>query len=115
MEQTQVVELTADNFDETVLTTPQPVLVDFWAPWCGPCRLMTPVVDALAEIFTGRMTIGKVNIDRHPALAAPYGVTSIPTLKLFIEGEVVRTWVGAHYQEQLVRELTKALRSQAAK
>jgi len=113
MEQTQVVELTANNFDETVLTASQPVLVDFWAPWCAPCRLMTPVVDALAEIFTGRLIVGKVNVDRHPALAAPYGVTNIPTLKLFIGGEAVRTWVGAHYQEQLVRELAKALQSQA--
>ncbi|PIQ83431.1 MAG: thiol reductase thioredoxin [Candidatus Omnitrophica bacterium CG11_big_fil_rev_8_21_14_0_20_63_9] len=90
-------------------------MIDFWAPWCGPCRFMTPVVDALAEIFAGRLTIGKVNIDRHPALAAPYGVTNIPTLKLFIGREVVKTWVGAHDQEQLVREITKTLRSQAAK
>ena len=59
MEQTQVVELTADNFDETVLTAQQPVLVDFWAPWCAPCRLMTPVVDALAEIFAGRLTVAR--------------------------------------------------------
>ncbi len=115
MEHLQTIELTTDNFEEAILTAAHPVLVDFWAPWCGPCRLMTPVVDALAEIFTGRLTIGKVNIDRHPALAAPYGVTSIPTLKLFIGGEVVKTWVGAYDQAQLVRELTKALRSQAAK
>lgn len=114
MEQTQVMELTADNFDDTVLTAPQPVLVDFWAPWCGPCRLMTPVVDALAELFAGRLIVGKVNVDRHPALAASYGVASIPTLKLFVNGDVAKTWVGVHDQHGLVRELATELRSQAA-
>ena len=115
MDSLQVVELTQDNFQDTIQLAARPVLVNFRAPWCAPCRLMAPVVDALAEIFAGRLIVGKVNVDRHPALAAAYGVMSIPTLKLFVGGAVVRTWIGAHDQEQLVRELTKALRSQAAK
>jgi len=112
MERKQVVELTAENFEERVFGA-HPALVDFWAPWCAPCRLMAPVVDALAEIFAGRLIVGKVNVDRHAALAASYGVSSIPTLKLFVGGEVMRTWVGAHHQTQLVRELAKTLQSQA--
>ena len=115
MDSLQVVELTQDNFQDTIQLAARPVLVNFRAPWCAPCRLMAPVVDALAEIFDGRLIVGKVNVDRHAQLASRYDIRSIPTLKLFVGGNVVRTWVGAHHQAQLVRELTKALRSQAAK
>lgn len=109
-----VVEFTAETFAADILDAQQPVLVDFWAPWCGPCRLMGPVVEALAEIFAGRLIVGKVNVDRHAQLAAHYDVRSIPTLKLFVNGDVAKTWVGVHDQNGLVRELATELRSQAA-
>ena len=112
MEHLQTIELTTDNFEQTILTAAHPAVVDFWAPWCAPCRLMAPVVDALADIFAGRLTVGKVDVDRNAGLAARYGVTSIPTLKLFVGEEVVKTWVGVHHQAQLVRELAKALQNQ---
>jgi len=111
----QVVELTAENFAEYVLVAHQPTLVDFWAPWCAPCRLMAPVVDTLAEVFAGRLTVGKVNVDRHPELAARYGVTSIPTLALFQEGQLTKTWVGVQLQRDLVHGLTKLLSQQATR
>ena len=74
------------NFNEVVLQAKMPVLVDFWAPWCGPCRMVAPVVDELAEEYDGKITFGKVNVDESPKTASQYGVMSIPTLLLFVHG-----------------------------
>ncbi len=86
--------LTDDNFDESVLKSPVPVLVDFWAEWCGPCRIIAPTVEALASDNSGKVTVGKLNVDNNPNTAMQFGVRSIPTLLLFKGGEVVESIVG---------------------
>ncbi|MFI3257085.1 MAG: thioredoxin [Spirochaetales bacterium] len=88
------VELTKDNFSQEVLQSDKPVLVDFWAPWCGPCRLVSPIVDEIAEEIT-HAKVGKVNVDEHGDLAGQYGVMSIPTLAVFKDGKVAKQIVGA--------------------
>jgi thioredoxin 1 len=86
--------LTEANFRHEVLDNSQPVLVDFWAPWCGPCHVMAPVIDQLATEFVGRATVGKVNVDEQRALAQQYGIRSIPALLVFKQGHVVEQAVG---------------------
>ena len=88
------IELTNDNFAAEVLQSELPVLVDFWATWCGPCMMLGPTVAEVAAEYAGRVKVGKVNVDNAPELAARYGITSIPALLLFNKGEVVRTSVG---------------------
>ena len=88
------IELTNENFDAEVLQSELPVLVDFWATWCGPCMMLGPIVAEVATEYAGRVKVGKVNVDNAPELAARYGITSIPALLLFNKGEVVRTSVG---------------------
>lgn len=87
-------EINDDDFDQVVLHSERPVLVDFWAPWCGPCHVMAPVIDHLATEFAGRATVGKVNVDEQPALAQQYGIRSIPALLVFKHGHVVEQAVG---------------------
>ena len=88
------VEFTDDNFQQEVLDSGQPVLVDFWAPWCGPCRQIAPLIDQLADDHSGRVKIGKLNIDDNPSVTGQYGIQSIPTLLLFKNGDVAERFVG---------------------
>jgi thioredoxin 1 len=96
-----IVTLTAQNFAQEVLKSATPVLVDFWAEWCGPCKMIAPVLDELAEEYAGRARIGKVNIDEHQSLATQYGIRAIPTLLLFHKGEVAEQMVGAKGKRDL--------------
>lgn len=97
----EILTLTKDNFDEEVLGADLPALVDFWASWCGPCRMFSPIVDEFAEDNEGRVKVGKVNVDDEPELAARYSVMSIPTAILFKDGEIAETMVGVQSQEDL--------------
>lgn len=94
------------NFNEQVLTSHLPVLVDFWAPWCGPCRMLSPIVDQVAEEQQGRVKVVKINIDEEPELAQQFGVVSIPTLLVFKNGQLANRSVGVkpkHAVEQLLK------------
>ena len=86
--------LTESNFREEVLNSEIPVLVDFWATWCGPCRMLAPVIAQIAQEQEGKIKVGKIDVDEQPELAIRYGIASIPTLKVFKNGEVVNTSVG---------------------
>jgi len=88
------VEFTDDNFQDEVLKSTGGVLVDFWAPWCGPCRQIAPLIDQLAEQFSGKVKVGKINIDDNPNITQQYGIQSIPTLMLFKDGEVAERFMG---------------------
>lgn len=104
----EVAEFTDSNFEGEVVQSSQPVLVDFWAPWCGPCRQIAPTVEQLATEYDGSVKVGKVNIDESPAVASSYGVTSIPTLMIFKGGEVVERFVGIQPKNRLQEALDSA-------
>ena len=89
-----VLEFTDDNFQDQVLDAEQPVLVDFWAPWCGPCKMLTPTIEELAGDYTGRVRVGKMNTDENPQTASSHNISAIPTVMLFKNGEVVDRFVG---------------------
>ena len=103
-----VTEFTDTNFRDEVLQSATPVLVDFWAPWCGPCRMIAPVVEELAGENAGSVKIGKINIDNSPGAAQNYGVSSIPTLMIFKGGEVVERFVGVQPKRRLQEALDAA-------
>jgi len=103
--------LTESTFDETLATTDELLLVDFWAPWCGPCRAISPVLEALERDQAGRVKLAKVNVDEEPALAGRYAVRSIPTILLVKNGRIVDTVVGAVPRAMLEAKIDKALGS----
>ena len=102
-------EFTADNFETEVIQSAQPVLVDFWAEWCGPCRQIAPAVDEVAAEYEGRAVVGKVNIDHHPSIATQYGIRSIPNLLVFSDGKVQQQIVGAVGKDELSEAINKLL------
>jgi thioredoxin 1 len=102
-----IVNLTQDNFAKEVLESSTPILVDFWAEWCGPCKMIAPVLDELAEEYDGKVRIGKVNIDNEQGLAAEYGVRAIPTLLLFQKGQVAEQIVGLKSKRDLKNSFDK--------
>ena len=97
------------NFQAEILENSAPALVDFWAPWCGPCLTMVPLVDELAKELEGKFKVGKVNVDENPELASRYGIMSIPAFKIFKGGKIVKELVGVQAKETLKSELEKCL------
>jgi len=107
----KVITLTDQNFDQVVLNSKIPVLVDFWAPWCGPCRMMSPVLDDLSQDFEGKMVVAKLDVDNplHQAIAVKYQIQSIPALKLFKNGQVSNDYVGYRDKDTFASELQSSL------
>ena len=97
--------VTDATFDQEVLKADGTVLVDFWAPWCGPCRLIAPILEEIAGAHGDKLEIVKLNTDDNPATAAKYGITSIPTMNVYVGGEIVKTIMGAQPKPKLLREL----------
>ncbi|OGO24258.1 MAG: thioredoxin [Chloroflexi bacterium RBG_16_50_9] len=103
------VAVTEADFDQTVIKAKMPVLVDFWAAWCGPCRMVAPVVDELAEDYDGKVSFCKVNVDENPKVASKFGIMSIPTLIIFKNGKPVSNIVGFRPKDELKKSLDAAL------
>ena len=103
-----IVTLTQDNFDAQALKSTTPILVDFWAEWCGPCKQIAPLLDELATEYNGKVKIGKVDIDQHQALASQYGVRAIPTLLIIKNGQVIEQMVGGKSKRDLKASLDRA-------
>ncbi len=101
--------ITDQNFDSEVLKNDKPVLVDFWAVWCGPCQMQGPIVEEVATAMEGKAKVGKMNVDENPATAQKYGIMSIPTLMIFKGGTVVKQFVGVQSKDTLLGELNKLI------
>jgi thioredoxin 1 len=107
--QTYTVHLTETTFDEAVAASEGPMLVDFWAPWCGPCRMVAPIVEELADEYSGKVRFVKLNTDDNIETASKYGIRSIPTLLVFKDGQIVDQLIGFRPKSDLKRSLEKAL------
>ena len=105
----KIINLTNDTFDETVLNSDKPVVVDFWATWCGPCRMVGPVMEELASDYDGKVQIAKVNVDDQGELAAKFKIMSIPTILAFKNGEIAEKAVGARSKEEFSEMIDKLL------
>jgi thioredoxin 1 len=101
--------VTDETFEAEVLSSDKPVLVDYWAEWCGPCKMVAPVLEAIAEEHGDKLTIVKLNVDENPQVTQKYGILNIPTLGVFVSGEVVKELVGARPKAALLRELDEFL------
>lgn len=102
-------EITDANFEELVTKSNKPVMIDFWAEWCGPCRMITPIVNELSTEYEGKVTIGKVNVDDNPGITSKYGIRNIPTILFFKNGEIVDKQVGAVSKSVLVQKIDSLL------
>lgn len=102
-------DITDQNFEQEVLQSSIPVLVDFWAPWCAPCRIVSPIVEELAKEYAGKVKVLKLNVDDNPQTASKYGIMSIPSLLIFKKGEVAKTMIGAAGKENLKKGIEEIL------
>jgi thioredoxin 1 len=109
MNMSKPINISDNEFESKVLQSDKPVLVDFWAPWCGPCKMVAPVLDELAQEKDGDLVIAKVNVDENQQHAAKYGVQGIPTMLLFVNGEIADRLVGAHPKAALSERINSAL------
>ncbi|HHU31884.1 MAG TPA: thioredoxin [Clostridia bacterium] len=104
-----IVQVSASNFKEEVLDADKPVLVDFWAAWCGPCRMIAPVVEQIAEEYNGKLKVAKLNVDENPSIASQYEVMSIPTLFVFKDGDVASRLIGYMPKDRLKQAIDQVL------
>ena len=102
-------DVNEENFESIVLNSEIPVLVDFWAEWCGPCKMLTPTIDAISEEYNGKSVVVKVNIDHAPSIASTYGIRSIPSLLFFKNGQVMEQKVGAVSKDEMTSTLDKLI------
>jgi len=100
---------TDSNFNDQVLKSKLPVVVDFWAPWCGPCKMVSPTIDELAKEYDGKVLVGKMNVDENQQISGQYGVMSIPTIMIFKDGKPVQSMVGAQGKQTYKTEIEKVL------
>ncbi len=104
-----VLELTDENFESVVNGSQQPVLVDFWAPWCGPCKMIAPVIEEISNEYAGKAAVGKINTDEHRQAAMEFGISAIPTLILFKDGQIERKWVGLTSKKDITQAIDELL------
>ncbi len=102
-------EFRDESFEDEVLKNEEPVLIDFWAPWCGPCQMVGPIVEEISNEIGDKIKVGKVNVDENPEISEKYGIMSIPTLIIFKKGEIFQQLVGVQPKEVLLAEINKAL------
>ena len=108
-----IIELNAENFETEVIKSDKPVLVDFWAEWCAPCRMLAPTIDAIATDYDGRVKVAKLNVDQYGEIAAKYQIRGIPTILVFHHGEIHDQMVGAGSKENIVRMVDKVAATEA--